>query len=104
VVFQSTLQSEAFHLSEMGIPRLTRDLASYTEVAVLGGKAILGDGEVDVSSVVIDGPSLVYQVYADLLRTTDGSEMAAAMIPTYGDVICGVKSVLNMLRCHGVAM
>ena len=87
----------------MGIPRLTQDLSGYSEVAVLGAVAPpLHDGEVRVSKVVIDGPSLVYHVYDGLLRTIIPADIASAAVPTYSDVVDGVKSFLDALKSQGI--
>ena len=88
----------------MGIPRLTQDLSGYTEVAVLGADPVVKDGEVHISKVVIDGPSLVYHVYAGLCRSLRATEIASAIVPSYSDVVIGIKSFLNVLQSHAVAV
>ena len=89
----------------MGIPRLTQDLSGYSEVAVLGTVAPAHhDGQVRVSKVVIDGPSLVYHVYDGLLRRMTPADIASAAVPTYSNVVEGVKSCLDALKSQGVSI
>ncbi len=86
----------------MGIPRLTQDLSGYTEVAVLGGEPLVNGDQVQISRVVIDGPSLVYHVYDGLLRSMNPSEIGSAIVPTYSDVVFGVGSFIKALESQGV--
>ncbi|KAL4889302.1 XPG domain containing-domain-containing protein [Aspergillus ambiguus] len=52
----------------MGIPHLTRHLMPFSETVVLQGRRDLHLNDTTyVSSVVVDGPSLVYYVYSRLL-------------------------------------
>ena len=85
----------------MGISRLTQDLLHYSEPAVLG-RAEAKDGEIKVSRVVIDGPALVYQVYANLVRTLNASEQPSTVSPSYRDVCKALEAFIDMLESQGV--
>lgn len=83
----------------MGIPGLMTDLAIYTERANLGEKEHIED-TVGISSIVIDGPSFVYHVYSQQMKSL--SQIVSPM--AYCDVNDGVVSVLDELEKHGVNM
>ena len=83
----------------MGIPGLTRDLKPYTERANLGRKHQV-DGTVGISSVVIDGPSFVYHVYNQQMKS-----LPQVISPiAYRDINEGVVSLLEEIQFHGVDM
>ena len=86
----------------MGITRLTQDLSNYTELAVLCGRPVVEDGEISVSKVVIDGPSLVYHVYGGLLSRMTTTEITSGFVPTYSDVVAAMRVFLNDLRAREV--
>jgi hypothetical protein len=91
----------------MGIRNLTKDLQQFLEPAVLDGTAstlTVNDDEVRISRIVIDGPSLVYHVFHGLLWQITTTEISSGLVPTYADVIRGVKSFLGEVRGRGVEM
>lgn len=91
----------------MGIRRLTQDLQQFSESAVLDGTAndiTLKDGEIRISRMVIDGPSLVYHIYYSLLSQMSAIELSAGLVPTYRPVVEGVKSLISELKGRGVKM
>lgn len=83
----------------MGIPYLTKHLLPYADPVVLGPS----DSECpSVQDVVIDGPSLVYQVYLRLLTWSDPSTDVLAVQPTCHQVSVGVLTYLLQLAKLGV--
>jgi hypothetical protein len=91
----------------MGIRNLTKDLQSFSEPAVLDGStntSTLRTDEVRISRIVIDGPSLVYHVYHGLLHQMSIAEISTGLVPTYKDVIEGVKSFVGEVQRRGIDM
>ncbi|KAJ5624722.1 hypothetical protein N7510_001031 [Penicillium lagena] len=83
----------------MGIPYLTKHLLPYADPVVLG----VSDSECpSVQDVVIDGPSLVYQVYLRLLAWSEPSTDVLAVQPTCHQVSIGVLGYLLQLAKLGV--
>ncbi|KAL4737782.1 XPG domain containing-domain-containing protein [Aspergillus similis] len=85
----------------MGIPRLRRHLTPFCQTVLLQSGA---DVDLEcIKSVVIDGPSLVYNVYARLLSwfLTTSSNMVDAL-PTCDEVSRGVMLYLMHLKMLGV--
>lgn len=80
----------------MGIPRLTSDLQPY-----LGSVEFSPDA--GPSTVIIDGPSLVYHVYNQLAAHNVAQDRAHAwsQVPSYEDLNSGVVCFLaDLERCH----
>lgn len=87
----------------MGIPRVRRHLTPFCQAVLLQGGA---DADFEcIKSVVIDGPSLVYNIYARLLSwfLTTSSNMVDAL-PTCDEVSRGVMLYLMHLKMLGVEM
>lgn len=82
----------------MGIPGLTKDLAPYREQAILGYKA-KHEG-VNISALVIDGPSFVYEVYRRQMDSVAHLEAPLA----YRDINEAVVDLLDVIRSHDVEM
>lgn len=83
----------------MGIPKLMKDLLPYTERAVFGEQLEV-DVAVSVTSLVIDGPSFVYEVYRRQMRS-----VVDLVIPlAYRDINQAVVSLLDEIQSHGVDM
>ena len=86
----------------MGIPHLTRHLFPFAEsVRLSGGEE---DGVLCVQSVVIDGPSLVYNVYFRLLSCVEQTLNPIDAQPTCDEVSMGVMFYLLQLTILGVKM
>ncbi|KAJ5885330.1 hypothetical protein N7495_009840 [Penicillium taxi] len=84
----------------MGIPHLTKHLLPYGKTAVLSGNQ---NQELShVSSVVIDGPSLVYYVYDRLLAWTNLEIDVLDIQPSCDEVSRGFVSYLLELAYLGV--
>ncbi|KAL4759548.1 XPG domain containing-domain-containing protein [Aspergillus foveolatus] len=85
----------------MGIPRVRRHLTPFCQTVLLQSGA---DADFEcIKSVVIDGPSLVYNVYARLLSwflTTSSNTFDA--LPTCDEVSRGVMLYLMHLKMLGV--
>lgn len=90
----------------MGIPRLKKHLLSFCQpVLFQGGTDCNDEGLECISSLVIDGPSLVYSVYSRLLSwfsATGPSRFEA--LPTCDEVSQGVMLYLAHLEMLGVKM
>ena len=87
----------------MGIPRLTQDLAPYTETAILGRANHESEDAIVIDSIVVDGPSLVYHVYNALIRHRIlEAGTGAARIPTYHEIGTAAEFLLAELTSHGV--
>jgi hypothetical protein len=84
---------------KMGIPGLMKDLAPYREQAILGYKAKL-EGRVNISALVIDGPSFVYDVYRRQMDSVAHLEAPLA----YRDINEAVVDLLDVIRSHGIEM
>jgi hypothetical protein len=83
----------------MGIPKLMRDLAPYTERASLG-KQLQFEVAVSVVALVIDGPSFVYEVYRRQMRSV--SQLKAPI--AYRDINDAVVDLLDEIQSRGVEM
>lgn len=83
----------------MGIPGLMKDLAPYRERAILGYSTEL-EGVVNISAVVIDGPSFVYEVYRRLMASIADVEAPLA----HRVVNEAVLDLLNEIQSHDVEM
>jgi hypothetical protein len=83
----------------MGIPRLMKDLLPYTERAIFGPK-LESDVAVNVTALVIDGPSLVYEVYRRQMRSVPDAKIPLA----YNEINEAVVDFLVELQSHGVEM
>jgi hypothetical protein len=83
----------------MGIPYLTKHLLPYADPIVLGPS---DSGRPSVQNVVIDGPSLVYQVYLRLLAWSNPSTDVLDVQPTCHQVSVGVLGYLLQLAKLGV--
>lgn len=88
----------------MGIPYLTKHLLPYAESVLLGDGPSCSDGPTRVSSVVIDGPSLVYHVYYRLLAWLEPDDDMLDIQPTCDEVSRGVMHFLLHLRERNVEM
>lgn len=88
----------------MGIPYLTKHLLPYAEPVLLGDGLGCSNGTTCVRSVVIDGPSLVYHVYYQLLALLEPSDDVLDIQPTCDEVSRGVMYCLLHLRGRDVEM
>ena len=92
----------------MGIPHLTRHLLPFSETVTLSGEHGYPqqEGSPYVSSVVIDGPSLVYHVYFRLLSWATSARSVAIFDaqPTCHEVSIGVMMYLLQLAALDVKM
>lgn len=86
----------------MGIPYLTRHLASFSEPIVLGNSPDLSCGT--VKSVVIDGPGLVHHVHAILLAQASANINQFERQPSCDEVSVAVMGYLVLLQLSGVNM
>ncbi|KAL3477825.1 XPG domain containing-domain-containing protein [Aspergillus californicus] len=88
----------------MGIPRLRQHLVPFSQTVLLQKKKKTDQEDLAcIQSVVIDGPSLVYNVYARLLSwfSASGSNMIDSL-PTCDEVSRGVMVYLLHLMVCGV--
>lgn len=84
----------------MGIPYLTRHLLPYADAVVLGSS---DNTELPrLQSLVVDGPSLVYDVYYRLLASMSPACNVLDVQPTCNEVSRGVVSFLYQLASLGV--
>ena len=83
----------------MGIPKLLQDLSVYTEEVFLG-RPKQGSAGLKVSSIVIDGPSLVYHVYQRLMGSV--SEIQEPL--PYRTINDAVVDFLEGIQSHEVDM
>ncbi|KAL4886379.1 XPG domain containing-domain-containing protein [Aspergillus karnatakaensis] len=88
----------------MGIPRLRYHLLPFSRTVLLQGvRGPDTEGLSGISSAVIDGPSLVYNIYARLLSWFSGSGYNLIdALPTCDEVSYGVILYLVYLRTLGV--
>ncbi|KAL4946912.1 hypothetical protein BDV06DRAFT_208518 [Aspergillus oleicola] len=88
----------------MGIPRLRRHLLPFHQTVLLQGSPDPGHEKLEcIKSVVIDGPSLVYNVYSRLLSWFSANEISIIdSLPTCDEVSRGVVLYLMHLRMLGV--
>lgn len=83
----------------MGIPRLSQDLSPYAERVSLGSSCPptqTQPAEGVVTSLVVDGPSLVYSVYNKLLAYRPSAT------PTYEEINEALLHLLSEFTDHGV--
>lgn len=89
----------------MGVPFLTRHLYPFAEPVELGKNQETPHNRVKCAeAVVIDGPSLVYNVSMRLLSRSDPSLQYPDLQPTCDEVSCGVMIYLLQLTILGVKM
>ena len=88
----------------MGIPLLTQDLMAYAELVSLGEDTAVTEDGVRISRIVIDGPSLVYHVYANLLRQSNAATRPTLVLPTYREICVATESLISTLKFLGVEM
>ncbi|KAL5364610.1 XPG domain containing-domain-containing protein [Aspergillus floccosus] len=87
----------------MGIPHLSRHLMPFSETIVLEGRRNLQLDDVTyTSSIVIDGPSLVYHVYGRLLSQANLNLEYPDIQPTCDEVSCAVMFFLLQLALVNV--
>ncbi|KIX02563.1 uncharacterized protein Z518_08504 [Rhinocladiella mackenziei CBS 650.93] len=87
----------------MGIPRLSQDLYSYAEQVTLGTSIPTSPTpDISTTSLIIDGPSLVYLVYNKLLAYHSlGSFTHSPSIPTYAEINQTLHHLLSDFQNHG---
>lgn len=87
----------------MGIQRFTQDLQPYVESAILGLFPRDREATWIITSLVVDGPSLVYHVYNKLLayRCLEAGT-GAPQQPTYGEIATATIHLLADLNAHGI--
>ncbi|KMU90500.1 hypothetical protein CIHG_08389 [Coccidioides immitis H538.4] len=88
----------------MGIPHLARHLLPHAEVVWLGDADVNPKDGRQITSVVIDGPALVYHVYYSLLSRMPPGLNAVAAQPTSNEVSIGVMRFLFQLMELNVAI
>ncbi|EGE05145.1 hypothetical protein TEQG_04162 [Trichophyton equinum CBS 127.97] len=89
----------------MGIPRLKGHLRRYEEAVWLGTTAPQGQENTrNISSVVIDGPALVYHVYYGLMAAMEQHLNPLSAQPASNEVSVGVMKMLLHLRAIGVTV
>ena len=91
----------------MGIPNLTRHLLSHAESVRLGDLQCHPVDRQDMKTVrrvIIDGPSLIYDVYARLLSWKNASSSTIHVLPTYEQVSLGVILFLKQLNLANVSV
>lgn len=88
----------------MGIPHLTRQLKPYAEVVWFGSPNTGQNETKQVTSVVIDGPALVYHVYFCLLSRMEEWLNPIDAQPSSNEVSIGVMTFLLHLRDIGVTV
>ncbi|KAM5446299.1 hypothetical protein MaudCBS49596_006708 [Microsporum audouinii] len=88
----------------MGIPRLKGHLLRYEEAVWLGQSAApqTQGNTRNVTSVVIDGPALVYHVYYCIMATMEQHLNPFSAQPSSNEVSVGVMKMLLHLRSIGV--
>lgn len=89
----------------MGITRFTQDLRPYLERCIVGCQA-KDDSEIRIVSLVIDGPSMVYNVYNKLVAyaSTAGNPVDLFALPGYAQLNAAVQSFLCDLELCGAKM
>ena len=103
----------------MGIPHLTKNLRPYAEpVQLCDSNGLLptttvsseeanddGEGVIKpISTIVLDGPGLIYHVYYRLLACVDTHFNAIDARPSNREISLGVVRFLLMLRERGVSL
>lgn len=86
----------------MGIPYLTRHLASFSESTLLGTSHDPSCNTVE--SVVIDGPGLVHYVHSMLLSQASSSLSQVECQPSCDQVSVAVMNYLVLLQSSGINM
>jgi hypothetical protein len=89
------------HVREMGIPNLSRHLASLSEPILFGGGQD-GSSATSVRSVVIDGPSLVYHVHSILASSGSSRLSQIDRQPSCNEVSIAVMNYLVVLKILNV--
>jgi hypothetical protein len=87
----------------MGVAHLTRHLGPFSEPVHLGndGKSPKDDSK-SVTSVVIDGPSLVYHIFSTLMYWMEAHPNPLDGQPTCEEVSIAVMIYLMQLRVANV--
>lgn len=86
----------------MGIPSLTKHIREFGETVSLGNKH---NGDIpQITSVVIDGPSLVFHIYNTLRSLADTRCNALEAQPTCEEVSIGFLQYIVYLLSVGVQM
>ncbi|KAK2865100.1 hypothetical protein FQN49_003915 [Arthroderma sp. PD_2] len=89
----------------MGIPRLKGHLLRYAETVWLGDSTPYnGENTRTITSVVIDGPALVYHVYYCIMATMEQHLNPFTAQPSSDEVSSGVMKTLLHLRNIGVTI
>ncbi|KAF3480997.1 uncharacterized protein GIQ15_06344 [Arthroderma uncinatum] len=89
----------------MGIPRLKGHLLRYEETVWLGDSTPNnGENTRKITSVVIDGPALVYHAYYSVLATMEQHLNPFSAQPSSDEVSTGVMKILLHLRNIGVTV
>lgn len=87
----------------MGIPNLSRHLASLSEPIVFGGGR--DDSSTNsVRSVVIDGPALVYHVHSILASKSSSRLSQIDRQPSCNEVSVAVMNYLVLLKILNVSV
>ena len=86
----------------MGIPHLKRHLEPYASAVWFGDRESAPDGVKQITSLVIDGPSLVYHVYHCLVSKMEERFNAVDVQPSNDEVSIGVMRFLLLLGDLGV--
>ena len=89
----------------MGIPRLTRDLQPYLERCVISCQA-KDEPELRLVTFVIDGPSMVYNMYNKLVayQSTVEDPVNLFNLPSYAQLNAAIQSFLCDLESCGAEM
>lgn len=93
----------------MGIPRLAGHFQPYAVTSTLGSGAVdssdhANDTSTSPSQIIIDGPSLAYQVYHRLLAHHATSLKGLDAIPSYSQIGAAALAYLDCLEAHGCHM
>lgn len=89
----------------MGISHLKRHLLPYASSVWIGTtEDTPNDNATRITSVVIDGPSLVYHVYHCLLARMDPQFNAVDALPSSDEVSIGTMRFLLHLRALDVSV
>jgi hypothetical protein len=100
IVASPTLFS-SHHVRDMGIPNLSRHLASLSEPIVFGGSH--DDPSTNsVRSVVIDGPALVYHIHSTLASKGSSRLSQIDRQPSCNEVSVAVMNYLVLLKIFNV--
>ena len=91
----------------MGIPRLSQDLLPYSEQRYLGtalGQSPRTKDRV-ITSLIIDGPSVVYYIYNKLLAyKTSSTPTLTAQLPSYVEINQALHEFLSEIEDRGVEL